>query len=138
MYQYQSSSSSNGGSYSRSSYTLNGVTVTTTTRNGRTTVTTTNHGGGGDGYVLPDNMDSEDSDSDFEGHAEEDGGDGERRGASEAEINRLPCRHLDAAGAAASKECSICLAPFEAGEEIKTVKCFHQFHKVKFDNFHFT
>ena len=135
MYQYQSSSSSSGGSYSRQSYTSNGVTVTTTTRNGRTTVRTTHHGGGrgGAGYIPPEHilnqyMPDSESDSDFDENPDEE--DGETRGASESEINRLPCRHVDAAGAAAAKECIICLAPFEAGDEVKTVKCFHQFHKV--------
>ena len=71
------------------------------------------------------------------------------RGASEAEINRLPVHsvtqsYLDSVaaeastsssargnnGAATRTTCSICLAPYEAGDVVKTVLCMHQFHKV--------
>lgn len=78
-------------------------------------------------------------------------------GASEAEINRLPVHsvtqsYLDSVaaeaasthsssssssssrgnnGASARTTCSICLAPYEAGDVIKTVLCMHQFHKVR-------
>ena len=71
-------------------------------------------------------------------------------GASESEINRLPVHsvtqsYLDSVaaeaastssstrgnnGSAARTTCSICLAPYEAGDVVKTVLCMHQFHKV--------
>ena len=47
-------------------------------------------------------------------------------GASEEEINRIPCASVDAA---AEGSCSICLEDFEAGATQRQLPCNHHFHR---------
>lgn len=51
---------------------------------------------------------------------------------SPGQIARLPCQLVTASDAAAyaqeSRTCSICLAGYEEGQQIRTVSCFHNFH----------
>lgn len=65
-----------------------------------------------------------------------------QRGATDGEINRLPVHLVSQADLEASqieeatssyRSCSICLAPFEVGEEVRTTRCMHQFHKPCID-----
>jgi Ring finger domain len=55
-------------------------------------------------------------------------------GASEGDINRLPLHtltpeNISAQTTDALRCCSICLAPYESGDVVRTVMCMHQFHK---------
>lgn len=58
-------------------------------------------------------------------------------GATEAEINRLPRRTIEAnddllsrpgVGGQQQQQCSICLEQFQVGETVRTIPCFHTFH----------
>jgi len=61
------------------------------------------------------------------------------RGATDIELNRLPIHIVTEAelnnaengeaGFTNSTSCNICLAPYELGEEVRTVQCMHKFHK---------
>lgn len=56
------------------------------------------------------------------------------QGASESSIQRLPLHTLSAADFQVSADespgnCNICLAPYEIGDEVRTVLCLHKFHK---------
>ena len=59
-------------------------------------------------------------------------------GAPEASIQRLPLHTLTAAdfqdgNDSALGSCNICLAPYEIGDEVRTVVCLHKFHKECID-----
>ena len=62
-------------------------------------------------------------------------------GATEAEINRLPRRTLEANDDLLSRpgvggqqqQCSICLEQFQVGETVRTIPCFHTFHSSCID-----
>ena len=67
------------------------------------------------------------------------------RGVTEAQINRLPLHayHVPSNQNESENEgdsvnspprqCAVCLAPFEEGENIRTVLCLHQFHQTCID-----
>jgi Ring finger domain len=60
--------------------------------------------------------------------------DNDRGGASEGDINRLPLHtltqeYVSAQTTDALRCCSICLAPYESGDVVRTILCMHQFHK---------
>jgi len=54
------------------------------------------------------------------------------QGATEGEIMRLPVHVLTQANLDCNQieapQCSVCLAPYEVGDSVKTVLCLHQFH----------
>jgi E3 ubiquitin-protein ligase ATL23 len=54
-------------------------------------------------------------------------------GASPEQLERLPShvtsKEQEAKAKEEQKTCSICLGPFEEGHSVRTVACFHQFHK---------
>ena len=60
-----------------------------------------------------------------------------RRGANDAVINRLPLHKISQQDVeskdddlnARNLQCLICLAPYECGDDVRTVLCMHQFHK---------
>ena len=58
-----------------------------------------------------------------------------RQGANESSIQRLPLHKLSAADFQQSDaetplgNCNICLAPYEIGDEVRTILCLHKFHK---------
>mmetsp|Transcript_6143 Transcript_6143/g.9265 ORF Transcript_6143/g.9265 Transcript_6143/m.9265 type:complete len:242 (-) Transcript_6143:194-919(-) len=58
---------------------------------------------------------------------------GKPKGATEGELLRFPTHTLTArdveSSHAESKECSICLEPFEQGEVVKIIPCLHRFHQ---------
>ena len=62
-------------------------------------------------------------------------------GATEAEINRLPRRTIEANDDLLSRlgvggqqqQCSICLEQFQVGETVRTIPCFHTFHSSCID-----
>lgn len=63
-----------------------------------------------------------------------------RRGASQEQIDQLPLHTVtereveeQAQLAGGGSPCSICLGPFEVGEEVRTVPCLHKFHKECID-----
>lgn len=61
------------------------------------------------------------------------------QGASEGSIQRLPLHTLSAADFQPRSDgshvgnCNICLAPYEIGDEVRTVICLHKFHKECID-----
>mmetsp|Transcript_26091 Transcript_26091/g.34256 ORF Transcript_26091/g.34256 Transcript_26091/m.34256 type:complete len:218 (+) Transcript_26091:209-862(+) len=50
------------------------------------------------------------------------------QGATKTEIRRLPTHTIRGDESGKSKNCSICLHQFEAGQQIRTIPCLHQFH----------
>lgn len=62
-------------------------------------------------------------------------------GATEAEIDRLPSRTIEANDDLLSRsgvggqqqQCSICLEQFQVGETVRTIPCFHTFHSSCID-----
>ena len=65
-------------------------------------------------------------------------------GATEVEINRCPSRSLEAnddllrmrqisGGGEQHQTCSVCLEPYHVGETVRTIPCFHTFHKACID-----
>mmetsp|Transcript_28512 Transcript_28512/g.51515 ORF Transcript_28512/g.51515 Transcript_28512/m.51515 type:complete len:458 (+) Transcript_28512:75-1448(+) len=64
-------------------------------------------------------------------------------GATEAEINRCPSRSLGAndellrptqvVGDQQHQTCAVCLEPYQVGETVRTIPCFHTFHKACID-----
>lgn len=63
----------------------------------------------------------------------DDEGDLPFKGATQAEINRLPVQRLterDATVATQRKEyCAVCLGPYAAEEEVRSLPCLHRYHK---------
>ena len=63
----------------------------------------------------------------------------ERHGASDEEINRLPLQVMTQAEIEAAAEaemhrtCSVCLAPYEAGDQVRTVLCMHKVRTWRID-----
>ena len=53
-------------------------------------------------------------------------------GATNEEINALPTHEHDGKGEKA-KSCAICLSNFERGENVRTLPCFHSFHRLCID-----
>lgn len=56
-----------------------------------------------------------------------------QRGATEEQIDRLPLHSISHNEAAEAPPCNICLAPYEEGEEVRTVPCMHKFHRACID-----
>lgn len=59
------------------------------------------------------------------------------QGATEREINRLPLQVLSENDASIAKRrkdyCAICLEPFAAAEEVRSLPCLHRYHKQCID-----
>ena len=57
-------------------------------------------------------------------------------GATEEEIGRCPDRVIEGAGDelvlggpdGMAQNCTICIHPFQVGERVRTIQCFHSFH----------
>ncbi len=60
------------------------------------------------------------------------------QGATEGQISRLPCRDFSEVDVSISRQrneyCSICLAPYELGESVRTIPCLHRFHSKCIDS----
>lgn len=79
----------------------------------------------GDDYEMLQGLDEESSTSPHP-----------RRGAEQVQIDRLPLHTVtprevadNATLPGGAPTCNICLGPYEANEEVRTVPCMHQFHK---------
>jgi hypothetical protein len=67
----------------------------------------------------------------------DDGVDMPFKGATQREINRLPTQLMtenDAKIALQRKDyCAVCLEPYAAGDEVKTLQCLHRYHNKCID-----
>jgi hypothetical protein len=61
---------------------------------------------------------------------------GRNRGVDPADINRLPLHTVTASelNTSVRKQCSICLAPYEISESVRTLSCMHQYHSHCIDH----
>ena len=47
--------------------------------------------------------------------------------------NRLPCRTYGEEASNADSTCHICMSDFEAGQRVRTLTCFHEYHSTCID-----
>jgi len=59
--------------------------------------------------------------------------DGDKKGFSMEEIERLPTNKITAEESSKKRQCCICICEFEEGEEVRRLTCFHAFHRQCID-----